>query len=298
MGSTKEVSEVHLASADQVEKKIQQCSAAAQSGTLLVIADFDRTLTRCFTPDGKRGTSAHGVLEQASVLSEEFQRRATELFDKYFPIEIDSNMSIPEKIPLMNEWYTSVHELVIKENVSRENIAAAVSSCETIVLRDGVVDLLRKCQEASPPIPVAIMSAGLGDVIEEFLRQRLPFPLAETTTVVSNKMIFDDDGKLVGFSEPLLHMFNKTGAIIDKRWTEDKKSCLLLGDGMGDVTMANTLGLEELRVGFLNEKVEEKLAQFVDPDSFDVVVTHDGPLPDVCYRAIGSAPDSSNGVIS
>ena len=33
------------------------------------------------------------------------------------------------------------------------------------------------------------MSAGLGDVIEEFLRQALPFPLQESTHVVSNRPV-------------------------------------------------------------------------------------------------------------
>merc|ERR1712187_817954 len=120
------------------------------------------------------------------------------------------------------------------------------------------------------------MSAGLGDVIDEFLQQSLPFALTETTSVVSNRMQFDESGRLVDFSEPLLHMFNKNGTVIDCRWVDDKTHCLLLGDSVGDLTMADGLNLEVLKIGFLNEKVAEKLEQYRGP--FDVVVTHDGAV--------------------
>lgn len=92
--------------------------------------------------------------------------------------------------------------------------AQAVSECSSIVFREGIEDLLRACQEAQPPVPVFIMSAGLQNVIEEILRQRLPFELAPTTVVVSNSMCFDEGGSLVGFSEPVIHMFNKTSALV------------------------------------------------------------------------------------
>jgi len=45
--------------------------------------------------------------------------------------------------------------------------------------------------------------------------------------------------------------------------------------------------LDKLKVGFLNEKVEERMSQFLGP--FDVVVTNDGSVPDVCFRAIGTS---------
>ena len=57
------------------------------------------------------------------------------------------------------------------------------------------------------------MSAGLGDVIEEFLHQRLPFALADSTHVVSNRMVFDSTGRLADFSEPLLHMWGCLEAV-------------------------------------------------------------------------------------
>merc|ERR1712032_587212 len=122
--------------------------------------------------------------------------KTKEHFDHYFPIEIDSKMSIEEKIPIMNEWYSKVHTCMIGEGITRSNLRACVAKCDTIRLRDGVADFIKRCQEAEPPIPVLIMSAGLGDIIEEFLRLALPFPLAPSTQVVSNRLKFDDAGVL------------------------------------------------------------------------------------------------------
>merc|ERR1711907_520823 len=102
-----------------------------------------------------------------------------------------------------------------------------------IMLREGMADLICQCQEASPPIPFLIMSAGLGDVIKEFFAQRLHFALAETTVIVSNMMKFGDDGCLTGFSEPLMHMFNKNGSFFEQEaqaLVAGKEQCLLLGD--------------------------------------------------------------------
>eukprot|EP00929_Paragymnodinium_shiwhaense_P061740 TRINITY_DN30862_c0_g2_i1.p2 TRINITY_DN30862_c0_g2~~TRINITY_DN30862_c0_g2_i1.p2 ORF type:complete len:298 (+),score=57.54 TRINITY_DN30862_c0_g2_i1:198-1091(+) len=281
--------------------RLAACVEAAQQEKLVVIADFDRTITRCFLPDGGRGSSAHGVLSAAKVFSDKFNTREKQLFDKYYPIEIDATMPIEEKIPIMSEWYGTVHGLVVEEDITRERLQEAVASCKTIQLRDGAVSFLQECQKADPPIPVLIMSAGLADVIEIFLSRQLPGGLAPTTHVVSNRMNFDETGKVCSFSEPLLHMFNKSARVLpeeSRKLVDGKTACLLLGDGVGDATMADGLDLKLLRVGFLNEKVEDRLPQFLDV--FDLVIPNDGAVPSACFQAIGAAdmapvPDVAQG---
>lgn len=280
--------DLKFANAEVAECQLKMCRSAAESGKLFVLADFDRTVTRCFLPDGSRGCSAHGVLEQNKLFSDAFTAKTKEYFDKYYPIEIDAKMTIAEKIPLMNEWYGSVHALLLQENITKSNIAEAVAACRSIQLREGIVELLRICQEATPPIPFLVMSAGLGDVIEEILRQRLPFAMAPSTMVVSNRMQFNEEGRLVGFSDPLLHMFNKTAAFFPEATSQlvsGYECCLLLGDGIGDVTMAEGLAVQELKVGFLNEKVDERLPKYLE--SFHIVVTGDAPVPAACFQALG-----------
>lgn len=200
-------------------------------------------------------------------------------------------MSVQDKIPIMKEWYGLVHQAMLQEDITRDAIQKAVAHSDTIQLRPGMEQMIEHCQSHQPPIPFFIMSAGLGDVIEEFLRQRLPFDLSPSTTVASNRMTFDDRGKLISFSEPLLHMFNKTIGVIQEfggGHIETATCALLLGDGVGDLTMAEGEGANfetVLKIGFLNEKVEERIDQYLGP--FDVVVTHDGDTPEVCFEALG-----------
>ena len=83
------------------------------------------------------------------------------------------------------------------------------------------------------------------DVLEEFLVQKCG-PLPPSTHVISNRMVFEGDdaeAKLVGFSEPLIHMFNKSeGHSPDAPYyaaVHQRRNVILLGDGLGDVSMAD-----------------------------------------------------------
>jgi len=272
----------------EATQRAAACARAAKEGKLAVILDFDRTMT------GGRCNSSHGVLESAGVLSELFRNKSQGLFQKYYPVEIDATIPLEEKIPIMTEWYTQVHNLMLHEDITHSKLQAAVAECRSIELRCRMQELLLHCQEASPPVPVVIMSAGLGDVIEIFLQQALPFELAPTTMVVSNRMNFDDDGRLEAFSEPLLHMFNKSAAFMPsslREMLDSRSHCLLVGDSDGDATMTDGLNVDTLKVGLLNQKVEERIGRF--RDLYDVVVTDDGPVPDICFQAVGCEEEAA-----
>jgi len=80
------------------------------------------------------------------------------------------------------------------------------------------------------------------DVLEEVLRQKTG-PLSPSTHVISNRMVFNDEGFLTGFSEPLIHMFNKHERHDSSAPYYDaicsRRNVILLGDGLGDVHMAD-----------------------------------------------------------
>ena len=100
-------------------------------------------------------------------------------------------------------------------------------------------------------------------------------------SVVSNFMRFDQAGHLVSFFDPLVHMYNKTAEhLADKTEYQaavsERPHVLLLGDSLGDVTMADGQAKVPdvvLRIGFLNSKVDDLLEQYMD--AFDVVVLND-----------------------
>lgn len=48
------------------------------------------------------------------------------MFDKYYPIELDPNIPVDEKIPLMIEWYNGAHDLLQKSDLYRHDFTAMV----------------------------------------------------------------------------------------------------------------------------------------------------------------------------
>ena len=192
---------------------------------LTVIADFDRTLT------GAKSASAHQVV--AGVLSEPFRDVERRLFAHYYPIEQNLNMPLSEKIPLMEEWYRANHLTMVQEYVSRDMIADGVRKARdsgAFFARDGAADFLALL-EATREVATQILSAGLKDVVEVALIELFGLPKWESPTdvntgepttrdpirVISNGMKFHPKaGWLEGFTEPLIHMYNKTQSVVDE----------------------------------------------------------------------------------
>ena len=92
-----------------------------------------------------------------------------------------------------------------------------------------------------------------------------------------------------GFSEPLLHMYNKNGAFVREQlgaqaWARlgrGRRVVLVLGDSLGDATMAD--GLYEdgtvslVKIGFLNQVEPAKVAALLPKyeAAFDAVILGD-----------------------
>jgi 7-methylguanosine nucleotidase len=240
-----------------------------------VLADFDRTLTKCFVGDKKSSTS-WAQFRNLSLLGEDYIKKSGEMFEYYRPIEIDSNLSRTEKAEKMNEWWERHLELLVQSGVS-ENILKEVIEKGGIELREGAKEFLNFLKDKK--IPLIIMSSGLGDLIEGVLeRDGVKF---ENINVISNFFEFDEEGKSVGFKEDVIHAMNKYETEIKVlpifRGIEVRKNVLLLGDNIEDVGMIEGFDFDNLiKIGFLNENVEENLELF--KKSYDVIILGDGDM--------------------
>ncbi|XP_064496803.1 7-methylguanosine phosphate-specific 5'-nucleotidase-like [Pseudopipra pipra] len=107
-----------------------------------------------------------------------------DLLHYYYPIGIDPNRTLEEKCPLMVEW-------------------------------DGFKEFFDQLHKNS--VPLFIFSAGVGDVLEEIIRQASVF--YSNVNVVSNYMDFDDDGVLTHFKAPLIHTYHKNNTVLQAQIT-------------------------------------------------------------------------------
>ncbi|XP_042874149.1 cytosolic 5'-nucleotidase 3-like isoform X3 [Penaeus japonicus] len=263
---------VHIKDKARVEELVSSLASSGFS-KLQIIADYDMTITK-FHVNGQKAESSFGIMDNSSLMPAFYREEANKLLAKYYPIEIDPKMSEEEKIPYMIEWYNQIHELIIKCNVSQTSLEQMVSSSNAR-LRDGTRELCKKLHEYS--VPVLVFSAGMGDILEQVLRHFDVY--TDNIKVVSNFFKYNEEGTVVGFEGDLIHMFNKNENAIHSSDYFDKltgrNNVILLGDSLGDIKMA--VGVPQpsnvLKIGFLNDKVEERLEAYLD--GFDIVLIDD-----------------------
>ncbi|XP_077576424.1 cytosolic 5'-nucleotidase 3 isoform X1 [Stigmatopora nigra] len=266
---------VHMRDPERVEQII--CGLIKGGAPKLqIITDFDMTLSK-FAINGKRCPSCHYIMENCNLVSEECREKLLQLKNKYYPIEIDPNLTMEEKYPFMVEWYFKSHALLVEQRIEKDKVAQVVRESDA-ALREGFEQFFDRLHERD--VPVFIFSAGLGDVLEEILRQAGVYH--PNVKVVSNFMDFDDKGVLRGFKGELIHVYNKhDGALRNTDYFKQQKdncNIVLMGDSLGDLSMADGVPNVEniLKVGFLNDKVEERLDKYLD--SYDIVLVKDETL--------------------
>ncbi|XP_038182752.1 7-methylguanosine phosphate-specific 5'-nucleotidase [Arvicola amphibius] len=259
--------------------RVQEIVGALRRGggdRLQVISDFDMTLSR-FAYNGQRCPSSHNILDNSKIISEDCRKELSALFHHYYPIEIDPHRTIREKLPHMVQWWSKAHNLLCQQRIQKFQIAQVVRD-STAMLREGYKTFFDTLYHNN--IPLFIFSAGIGDVLEEIIRQMKVFH--PNIHIVSNYMDFSEDGFLQGFKGQLIHTYNKNSSVCENsgyfQQLQGKTNIILLGDSMGDLTMADGVpGVQNiLKIGFLNDKVEERRERYMD--SYDIVLEKDETL--------------------
>ncbi|XP_060761656.1 cytosolic 5'-nucleotidase 3 isoform X1 [Neoarius graeffei] len=270
-----EKSTVHIKDPERVEQIICGLIKGGAS-KLQIITDFDMTLSK-FAVNGKRCPTCHNIIDNCKLVTEECRQKLFKLKDTYYPIEIDPQLTMEEKYPFMVEWYFKSHTLLVEQRLQKDKLPEVVRESD-VSLREGYEHFFDRLHQHS--VPVFIFSAGLGDVLEEIIRQAgVYYP---NVKVVSNFMDFDENGVLRGFKGELIHVYNKhDGALRNTEYFKQLKNnsnIILLGDSLGDLNMADSVPNVEnlLKIGFLNDKVEERLEKYMD--SYDIVLVKDETL--------------------
>ena len=215
-------------------KKVENIKLTKEN--MYVLLDFDKTITSYESLD------SWAVAGMAA--DEGCEQEVNKLYDKYRPIEIDYNIAYEEKYKKMEEWYNLCMQLYYKYNLNREKLEKAVKNSD-LKFRKGAKEFLEYTFKNN--IPVIILSAGIGSVINEFLKENNCY--FENVFLISNKFIYDEKGNAFKLENSLIHTMNKTveGHLKEKRKEEfDKRPYrLLFGDTVEDIDMAPKKDLEK-----------------------------------------------------
>jgi len=249
-------------------------SAIREDGpeNLHILSDFDRTLLRAFV-DGQKSPSVIAQIRNGKFLTPDYAPRAHALFDKYRPIELDPNLSRAEKSAAMREWWSEHFKLLAESGLTKQVIKEIVAQ-KTLKFRDGALEFIDFLHEKN--IPLVIISGAPGDMVAMYLAQE--GRLYDNVYIIAPFLEFDASGKMIRVKEPIIHALNKYEIILKDfpvfHKIKNRPNVLLLGDSLDDVGMVEGFDYKNLlKIGFLNEAVEENLKNF--KKTFDVVLLGD-----------------------
>jgi len=223
---------------------------------LLCVFDFDKTLCYPFWK-GEKDSTTFSVFRDLDLISPEYVKESNDLFDHYYPKEMSTDLSYKERLKYMEEWWSKHLELFIKYKINKQMIVEAVASGK-IHLREGVKISFDLANEKN--IPILILSAGLGDVIQEVLKHvGINHP---NIHIISNFYKFDEIGDVNKNEKDLPDEMLRTFG--------DRSNVILAGDSLSDLHMTQGLVTNEvLSFGFLNGNLT--LEQSFK-DKFDIVL--------------------------
>ena len=220
---------------------------------IMVITDFDATIT---TGDSEQ---CHDLVGASSLLPTSFRQEFAPLLDWTTNVAIDGV-----------EWWDTAHQLMIKHGTPSRSIIPRLVREAKMTPRRGALELLKNLEHHK--VPVLIVSAGLSDVIEEFLRQH--GALSENVTVCSNRLNYAGDTAPSSVSpSPPITSFTKeyayqTASTFFKQ-NAGRKGIIQLGDSLTDVDPAKKVPYEHLiSIGFLNARPDGRK----HAEAFDAVV--------------------------
>jgi|TARA_B100002003_G_C14121979_1_gene539682 5'-nucleotidase len=240
-----------------------------------IISDFDRTLTKAFKDNGEDNNSFSWINEN-KYLDPKYVEEANKLYNIYYPIEVSKDINQEEKNSKMQEWWKKHMQLFIDYGLNKHIIEGVIKD-NKIGLRDGCKEFIQSLEELN--IPLLILSAGLGDMIESFLiKENI---MHSKLHIIANFFDFDKDGKIKGYKSKIIHTFNKNESSIKNtpyyNEIKERKNVLLIGDNLGDLSMSEGLDHNAIiKIGFLNKKEEHLLDKF--KDNFDVIILKDGTM--------------------
>lgn len=237
--------------------------APAKSTDLIVITDFDATIT---SGDSEQ---CHDLVGASKLLSPEFRKEFAPLLDWTTNANIDGV-----------EWWDAAHAIMVKHGTPPRHLIPRLVRDARMKPRPGALELLKKCETMN--IPVLIVSAGVSDIIEEFLRQH--GALTENVTICSNRLNYEADStpKSVSPSPPITsftkqYAYKSASSFFTAHST--RRALIVLGDSVSDVDAGTNVPSDYvLSVGFVNDRADaSKHAQAYDA----VVQGNDGSLEPV-----------------
>lgn len=242
-----------------------------------IIIDFDKTITSADSQDSWDASS--------HMLGDSCKEEMGNLYKFYAPIELNYNLSFEDKEKYMIEWYSKCMNLYYKYGMTKEKLKKSIETSK-IIFRNGAKDFIKRANEYN--IPIIILSAGIGNVIEKFLKDNNCY--CENIYIISNFIEFNENGEMEPFdNSKIIHSLNKKmeGHIPEniEQWFVNRKYKILIGDLCEDEKMVSEQDWDNtIKIGILNKKIEDNLEIY--NSKFDIVLTNEDANFKILYNLV------------
>ena len=242
-----------------INENIKKCLPITNLKDVYVVSDFDKTITK-----GNSKTS-WSILANSSLVPPQYVEERQMLYDKYRPIEIDENMDKNLRNKLVKEWFEKHIELFVKYKMTDEVFRTAATNLRIMEFRPHAKEFIEFLHKNN--IPLIIISAGIGNFIETFLKMNDCY--YDNIYISSNKIIFKD-GIAIGVDKNIIHSLNKNEVSLPSNISDklsNRNNVILLGDQVSDLNMVDKeMHSQVISVGFpAGESIE------ILKNNFDIV---------------------------
>eukprot|EP00929_Paragymnodinium_shiwhaense_P092109 TRINITY_DN51998_c0_g1_i1.p1 TRINITY_DN51998_c0_g1~~TRINITY_DN51998_c0_g1_i1.p1 ORF type:complete len:295 (+),score=43.24 TRINITY_DN51998_c0_g1_i1:44-928(+) len=248
---------------------------------IVLISDFDQTLTQFIGNDGRAGLQCHDIML-------EFMNPDAKpgLREKLEPLIEWVHMSEPERMKLCDGdagrrkekakwWFDTFCQLGAEYNFS-EQVSESVSKSNTVP-RESLAETVQMVTEFN--VPFIVVSAGISQVILAILaRANIRLPLGEQGRLIAND-ISSPVARITSRNKSTALQFVEDFATL----TVGRKRAIVLGDKAADCDVTKMLpeDWKVLKVGFMRDDVpvgSSSAALKEQLDHFDAVVTGDASM--------------------
>ena len=263
-----------------------------------IFADYDETFTKRFNNNNERNIVTFGVIENFSLISNEFKKYSNFLANKFRIYESDFNLDFNLRNEKLFEWYDLCLKAMVKENFSKNKLKEMLNECikkNKIYFRFGVkkfFDIIIKFK-----LPLILISGGIKEIIimeiiELIGNEKYNFLIKNNLLfIIANSFIFNNENNnennlnnennnVIDYKKPIVYTFYKNLSV-DKllkelKLNELKLNILFMGDNLNDIDAIKDINFEEKKSIFFYNKEIENFPEKECFKKYDVAILNDG----------------------